>query len=1451
METRLMPIDPHLKAQLDQVAARRRRLQFWCKLAVGWAAAAAVGLALLEIERVSGLASSLSLPVIAALGVGIIALLIVRHGSRPPNTASLIIELERRFPQLDGRLLTAAQQQRRDGAELEFLQDRLLKETLEHSYRHDWTSLIPESRVTFGRLAHWMALLLFGLVLWGLRTPGIHALLIRNFASGITVTPGDTTLERGDTLVVLARFKGPLPATVNLVIGGGIDGRGHPHSEARIPLVKSLADPMFGGSVPEVTTNFEYHIAYAGGRTRDFKVKVFEYPRLERADASLVFPAYTGEKPKKIEDTLRITAVEGSRLDLALHLNKPVRTAQLVAGGEQAGTLPLKVEPNRPEASLPGFVLGHSAAYNLELVDAEGRTNKVPSQFVFSVLTNRTPELVLTSPRGDMRPSALQEITFRGTVWDDFGVLAYGLGYCQAGKDPVLVTLGKDVPGKQKRSFHYLLRLEKLQVQPDQLVSWFAWADDLGPDGRPRHTTGDLFFGEIRPFDEVFREGQGMAGGSQQGTGGRQGGGPAQRLAELQKQIINATWNIQRAANGMHSSTPGVALPPEQPAPKPGKAESSRQRESNLWQPELMPVGGSAVIGFQNMLRTSQVLLHVRRGRSALHLRRAQRHFSLGIGHLPLFIGNAKCTIPDAQCSMKWNDWSGVRLARTGFFERVVHQANEGNEQSPRTFPAGFWPSHVFGQLVPHSSSPEPAPPPASNPHPHVAVTGAPATYLSDLAVVRQALEQAIQQAQAASARQQDPRTSPIWRQTLKDMQSALERVKKASRSSASLSEALDAEQAAYQCLLMLQQHEYQVSLGRRQAGGQGGGSRSRAMQLELNEMDLTQSQNRYETQSQAQAPVSAQRREQLQISARLQELARRQQDLNDRLKELQSALEQARTEKERAEIRRRLKRLEEEERKMLSSVDALRQRMDSPQNQSNMTQERRQLDQTRQDVLRASQAAGQGAVSQALASGTRAQRQLRQVQDEMRRKSSSQFAQDLRQMREQARELAKRQDDILKDMTQDSDAGRKSLSESPQRRRAGELLGGQTQLMTNLIQRASRVSEQAEATEPLLSRQLYDTVRKFSQDSARNVQDLQNQLLSRGMMTRSLYDKLRDKSEQPAPKIMELTSALLRLGFVPQATDTAQRVRDSLNHLKQGVEQAASSVLGSDSDALRLAQQELNDLTSQLQREIAQGQGRVTTTNRQASLSGEPGIAQNSGGISTNSPQAQLAQSSPQTAQSARAARESSRGSRSGNQNADRLASSSRNSQPGGRAQGQNRGQQRGESSNSGSRSSQRRGGGQRAGGQGARRLSSLAEGGAAGGGEGGNLTREVETLLNRGSDWLSGPISGNDFIPWSERLRDVEDMVDDPALRNELAAARQRALVLRREFEKAAKKPDWAVVRLRVLNPLVEVQERIREELARRASRDALVPIDRDPVPSRYSELVQHYYEELGKNK
>ena len=109
---------------------------------------------------------------------------------------------------------------------------------------------------------------------------------------------------------------------------------------------------------------------------------------------------------------------------------------------------------------------------------------------------------------------------------------------------------------------------------------------------------------------------------------------------------------------------------------------------------------------------------------------------------------------------------------------------------------------------------------------------------------------------------------------------------------------------------------------------------------------------------------------------------------------------------------------------------------------------------------------------------------------------------------------------------------------------------------------------------------------------------------------------------------------------------------------------------------------------------------------------------------------------------------------------------------------------------------------------------------------------------------------LTGEEYGNWSDRLRDVEELLDDPALRNEVSRVREKARTMRSDFKRHGKNPQWPVVKADIATPLAEVRNRVGEELARRQSQEALVPIDRDPVPNKFSELVRRYYEKLGSN-
>jgi hypothetical protein len=112
-------------------------------------------------------------------------------------------------------------------------------------------------------------------------------------------------------------------------------------------------------------------------------------------------------------------------------------------------------------------------------------------------------------------------------------------------------------------------------------------------------------------------------------------------------------------------------------------------------------------------------------------------------------------------------------------------------------------------------------------------------------------------------------------------------------------------------------------------------------------------------------------------------------------------------------------------------------------------------------------------------------------------------------------------------------------------------------------------------------------------------------------------------------------------------------------------------------------------------------------------------------------------------------------------------------------------------------------------------------------------------------------GALNGPDWREWSDSLRNVEEFVPGTRLRSQAAQVREQAQAIRAESKRHSKPPNWDLVRETVYEPLIELQQQLSDELRRRDSREAVVPLDRDPVPDRYSEAVRRYYERLGSGQ
>ena len=1265
-------ITPLLRLAFDPVHQRQRRVRRLRLLAIslGAAAIACAVLSLTGVAMWRAVLGTLAVFALTRFALG------RRLDPPEPDYVELARAIETRRPELHAMLLTVVEQ-RPDPATGEFhlLQHKLIGDAMAASRRLNWVAAVPEAALWRERVFAGCGGLLLAFVLlhYGadrLRHPGPDAVQAE---PRVTVTPGDTSLERGAGLIVLADFHRKAPGEATLII--------HPPNqpEQRIPLIKNLDDPVFGGGLPEVDSDLTYRIEYAGQATRDFAVKIYEHPRLDRADATLHFPKYTKLPEKTLPDTHRVSAVEGTTLDVTFQLNKPVKSAALVA--KDGSTVPLIVSPHKAVAMLSGFPVAASETYELKLQDAEGRVNKIAAPFAVDALKNRPPELKFEWPKGDQKVSPIEEVAFRGQAWDDFGLARYGITFNVAGHGDQEVLLGKDTGANEKREFSHLLKLEDLGVKADDLVSWFLWAEDTGPEGGTRRTESDIYFAEVRPFDQTYRRDNG--GG--EGGGGGGGGGEAGKVSDLEKQIVSATWNLKRA-----------------------------------------------------------------------------------------------------------------EAAHTGLDK----------------------PS---------------------------------AKYLKDEPVVRDSQAEAIQRAEKLAASLDDPKARGLADDATQVMKSALDRLAAAASNPGLLPDALKTEEAAYDALLKLAVHEFSVRLSK----GQGKAGQQEKQQLDQLEME-PEKQN-YETKKEAEPMEKQQQREQLAILNRLKELAQRQQDINERLKELQNALQAARTEKEKDEIRRQLKRLREEEQQLLTDLDETRQKMEQSTQQSQFADERNQLEKTRAEAQKAAESMEKGETSQALASGTRTQRDLQEMRDAFRKKTSGQFNEEMRQMRTDARNLATHEEEIAENLkpkpeTPPDEQKRRSLEPDHQGEQLEEKLAKQQADFAQLTRKMQGVSDQAENVEPLLAKQLYDALRKTTQAGTGDT--------------------------------LEKTQQLAQLGNSPDAQKFEEKARKEIEEMKGGVEQAAESVLGDEGEALRQARAELDTIRKELEHEITQA--RPDLAENAAQPGGQKPSSQDAGSSGKRAegggpnPRAgdrrgdkagnQAGEQPGQRGQEGRAksgdekaappeeAKEQAdapgQGQKEGQGKGDgQSGQTAQNPEGKSKAPGQGKGNGGGATAENGGAQdatgdASTNGGGQNAAGRlrplagearesgGSREAGANGGGGASGGGgfDGG---------------YGGGPLTGERFVEWSDRLRNVEEMVDDPALRTEVARIREIAKGMRVEFKQHQAMPKWDMVKTKISAPLAELRNRLTEELARRESKESLVPIDRDPVPAQYAERVRRYYEELGRSR
>ena len=456
----------------------------------------------------------------------------------------LVKTLEEMNGDLDERLYTALDLIKENRA-LNLFEKELVKEVLQHKESANWElKLIP---LPLPRLRLLLFASVFSFVLstflvsrhlapagFAFADTGEDAeeqIVFNAEFNGLEVEPGNTEVQKGRDLLITGRFNEFVPANVELVRRIG-------KNSSSQSMKKGLGDPLFGATVSGIEEDFEYCLVFDfHGReikSELFKVAVFEYPRLESMDVVLNYPEYLEKKTEKLEDVRSVNVPFGTKAEFSFKFNKAVKKAVLEGKNSVIELLP------SDDASVMTLSqeMKQSSKYVLKVEDDKGRQSLYAEDINFNVYRNKPPKIKVTFPGKDMKVSPLAELDITADITDDRKVVNWGIDFDFNG-DSQSLALGTTAPVREdykKASLHHPFQFEKMGARPNDLLSWRAWAEDVGDDGKVRRTFTDIYFIEIRFLEEIVREMQ------MQGEGKSEEKKESDKLVDLQKQVISATW---------------------------------------------------------------------------------------------------------------------------------------------------------------------------------------------------------------------------------------------------------------------------------------------------------------------------------------------------------------------------------------------------------------------------------------------------------------------------------------------------------------------------------------------------------------------------------------------------------------------------------------------------------------------------------------------------------------------------------------------------------------------------------------------------------------------------------------------------------------------------------------------------------------------------------------------
>jgi len=497
-------------------------------------AAAALGLAVLASRWTIGAPVVLMLVAAAAVVTAVAALTWylapLRH---VPADGKVARYIEERTPSLDDRLVTAVEIAHSDRAP--GLAEMMLADMARRTADIDIDTIVSGRSLRRAGAQAAAAMVALAAALFFARGPAQQAadaasLTLFPERVALNVTPGHAKIKAGTPLAIQAKLVGnraPIIAQVQIADG----------DRWRAAEMSSEKDGSFRLAMPAVNASFKYRVVAGAATSPTYDVSVAFPPRVTRIDVDYAYPAGLRLEPRTEADSGDIYAPAGTEVRVHVFTDRPAADGQLALGSGPQIALAAKA----PNELIGALKVVADNSYRVALADRDGFISPGDTEYFIRTLEDRPPDVRVLKPATDRSVTRLEEVDIEAQAEDDYGIDRLELVYSVRGEAEKVIPLpiARQSPMVESR---HTLYLEDLKVQPGDFVSYYVRARDLTRGTRPNEARSDIFFLEVKPYEQEFALAQsqgGMPGGGQ---------GSIDDLVTAQKEIVVATWKLDRRA---------------------------------------------------------------------------------------------------------------------------------------------------------------------------------------------------------------------------------------------------------------------------------------------------------------------------------------------------------------------------------------------------------------------------------------------------------------------------------------------------------------------------------------------------------------------------------------------------------------------------------------------------------------------------------------------------------------------------------------------------------------------------------------------------------------------------------------------------------------------------------------------------------------------------------------